>query len=64
MKNYIIQTIKKNVFALQVSCNKVIRYIQTNVAYSVWRIMSYDRDIQFVSIGYIAIISNDLSFIK
>jgi len=26
--------------------------------------MNYDRDIQFVSIGYIAIVSNDLSFIK
>ena len=34
---------------------QLINYIQFNLAVVIWKIMTYDRDIQMISIGYITI---------
>ena len=40
---------------------QLINYIQFNLAVVIWKIMTYDRDIQMISIGYITIFNmNDV----
>ena len=64
MLKAITQTIKKEKSQLQSICNKLLNYIQFHLAYSVWKIMTYDKDIQFISIGYIFILNDDINVIK
>ena len=40
---------------------QLINYIQFNLAVVIWKIMTYDRDIQMISIGYITVFNmNDV----
>ena len=64
MLKTINQTIKQSARQLQVNCNMVLNYIYLLVITSMWNVMTYDRDVQFISIGYIWILTSDDIFIK
>jgi hypothetical protein len=64
MLKTINQTIKQSAKQLQVNCNMVLNYIYLLVITSMWNVMTYDRDVQFISIGYIWILTSDDIFIK
>ncbi len=64
MSKTITQTIKQCTKQLQANCNMVLNHIYLLVITSMWNVMTYDRDVQFISIGYIWILTSDDIFMK
>ena len=64
MSKTINQTLKQYINKLQVGCKNILNYIQLLVITSMWNVMTYDRDIQFISIGYIWLLTSDEIIMK
>lgn len=64
MSKTINQTLKQYINKLQVGCKNILNYIQLLVITSMWNVMTYDRDIQFISIGYIWLLTSDEILMK
>lgn len=64
MSKTINQTLKQYINQLQVGCKNILNYIQLLVITSMWNVMTYDRDIQFISIGYIWLLTSDEILMK
>lgn len=64
MSKNINQTLKQYINKLQVGCKNILNYIQLLVITSMWNVMTYDRDIQFISIGYIWLLTSDEILMK
>lgn len=64
MSKNINQTLKQYINKLQVGCKNILNYIQLLVITSMWNVMTYDRDIQFISIGYIWLLTSDEIIMK